>query len=208
MTSMVALLLVVRVFDRSGQSLEDRTVAVRTADAILRQAEVTSRWIDCSADARATASACTTPALPGELAMRITPAPPEPRPTTRRALGYSLVEPEVGGGTLGTVFSDRVAWLAEASRTSRQALLGRAIAHEIGHLLLGTNEHPRHGLMRAVWTAADLRRNRDDDWRFTQVDVARLRRSRLAADPIRFAEAGGGSDSMPDTITTITFDSP
>jgi hypothetical protein len=31
-------------------------------------------------------------------------------------------------------------------------LLGYAIAHEIGHLLLGTTDHTRVGLMRGRWT--------------------------------------------------------
>ena len=34
--------------------------------------------------------------------------------------------------------------------------LGRVLAHEIGHILLGTSQHQRRGLMRAVFFAADL----------------------------------------------------
>src|SRR5262245_12885367 len=34
--------------------------------------------------------------------------------------------------------------------------LGRVVAHEIGHYLLGTREHMRHGLMRAVFPPQDL----------------------------------------------------
>jgi hypothetical protein len=34
--------------------------------------------------------------------------------------------------------------------------LGRALAHEIGHYLLGTREHTLHGLMRAQFTPQDL----------------------------------------------------
>jgi hypothetical protein len=34
--------------------------------------------------------------------------------------------------------------------------LGRALAHEIGHYLLGTREHTRHGLMRAEFLPQDL----------------------------------------------------
>lgn len=35
-------------------------------------------------------------------------------------------------------------------------ILGHAIAHEMGHLLLGPGPHARLGIMRGVWTAEDL----------------------------------------------------
>jgi hypothetical protein len=36
-------------------------------------------------------------------------------------------------------------------------LLGHGIAHEIGHLLLGTQRHSSSGLMQAHWDARELR---------------------------------------------------
>jgi hypothetical protein len=104
-----------------------------------------------------------------------------------------MVEPEIGG-TLATVFTDRIAWLAALSRAKYTDLLGRAVAHEIGHLLIGTNEHSASGLMRAIWTAAELTRNDRDDWLFTTDDRARLHRSRMAPDQIRIAETSVGAD--------------
>jgi len=35
-------------------------------------------------------------------------------------------------------------------------ILGHAAAHEIGHLLLGSNSHSPFGLMRARWSGQDL----------------------------------------------------
>ena len=43
----------------------------------------------------------------------------------------------------------------------------RTLAHELGHLVLGSNEHSESGLMRAVWTAAEVARNRPADWVFS-----------------------------------------
>ena len=45
--------------------------------------------------------------------------------------------------------------------------LGFAVAHEVGHLLLGTNAHGAAGLMRAVWSRSELQRNDPADWLFT-----------------------------------------
>jgi hypothetical protein len=35
-------------------------------------------------------------------------------------------------------------------------VLGRVIAHEVGHLLLGHNAHSSEGIMRANWNKADF----------------------------------------------------
>lgn len=86
-----------------------------------------------------------------------------------------------------------MAWLAAGSGVDRRMLLGRTIAHEIGHLLLGTTDHRRLGLMRAIWSQEVLHRNAAADWRFTRADADDIRaglRSRLAA-------AGGEAISYP-----------
>jgi hypothetical protein len=60
-------------------------------------------------------------------------------------------------------------------------LLGRAIAHEIGHLLLRSNAHAESGLMREVWTAEQVVRNRREDWTFSPGQSGDLRTARFAA---------------------------
>jgi hypothetical protein len=36
-------------------------------------------------------------------------------------------------------------------------ILGAAMAHEIGHVLLGSNEHSRMGIMKACWGPLEFR---------------------------------------------------
>jgi hypothetical protein len=193
MTSLMAFVLVLRVFDRSGESAADRRVAMETADTILRQADVTPTWVDCSMGSKSsTRDACTSPLGPSELAIRITAGPRQDAPATSRPLGYSYVEPETGG-TLATVFTDRVAWLAHASGARPSTLLGRAVAHEVGHLLIGTNEHSETGLMRAIWTAGELVRDERTDWMFTMADRERLHGSRIGREPWQLAEDLGAA---------------
>jgi hypothetical protein len=57
-----------------------------------------------------------------------------------------------------SVFYDRAKEQAEAMRRFLPQILGHAIAHEIGHVLLRTSGHSSTGIMRAQWTAEDLRR--------------------------------------------------
>jgi hypothetical protein len=81
---------------------------------------------------------------------------------------------------------DRVMFLARAAGGNAARLLGYAIAHEIGHLLLASNAHGAHGLMRPIWSSAEVRRGRTADWTFTEQEVAairtRLEAARIAAN--------------------------
>jgi hypothetical protein len=63
---------------------------------------------------------------------------------------------EKGTAAAAGVFYDRVEKLARGDAASTAMILGHAMAHELGHLLLGTNSHSRHGLMKAQWNRRDL----------------------------------------------------
>ena len=82
-------------------------------------------------------------------------------------------------GSLATVYVDRVNALADIAGRDRAELLGLAIAHEIGHVLLGTSAHAAVGLMLATWTAYELRRRWSLDWMFGEQECLEMRR-RLA----------------------------
>jgi hypothetical protein len=43
------------------------------------------------------------------------------------------------------------------NRVSEGQILGHAIAHELGHLLLNQQDHSAHGIMRGLWGFADFR---------------------------------------------------
>jgi hypothetical protein len=68
------------------------------------------------------------------------------------------VPPANEWGTYANVFFDRVEILAENRVASPSEILGNAIVHEIGHLLLRSNRHSTAGIMRAQWNDEDLRR--------------------------------------------------
>ena len=101
-------------------------------------------------------------------------------------MGSSLIDPVLQAGRLATVYVDQVDAMARRSNTDRVAILSRAIAHEIGHLLLGTTEHTRSGLMRGIWTAEELRRNQVEDWQFSPFQRTVLRARLAAGNPARW----------------------
>jgi hypothetical protein len=71
------------------------------------------------------------------------------------ALGYALPFAHTGAHVL--IFYDRVEALARNLNETTYVVLGHAMAHEIGHVLLGSSEHASGGLMQARWTAATWR---------------------------------------------------
>ncbi len=54
-------------------------------------------------------------------------------------------------------------------------ILGLAIAHEMGHLLLPYNTHSSTGIMRATWDREDLRRGANGNLLFTQKEAGLIR---------------------------------
>lgn len=159
--------LTVRIYDSAGVTPNDRTAALKTAGAILSRADLDATWIVCTParDGRPQPGCDTSPAS-HELVVRLTHSSPTAEDHSR-AFGYSLIDATTATGTLSTVFVDRVDWLASTGKAARADVLGRAIAHEIGHQLLGSNDHSPRGLMRETWTADELTRNRAEDWQFS-----------------------------------------
>jgi hypothetical protein len=56
-------------------------------------------------------------------------------------------------------------------------VLGRVVAHEIGHYLLGTATHSRTGLMRATFESPDLMDHRSPAYDLDAEAAAQLRNS-------------------------------
>jgi hypothetical protein len=70
------------------------------------------------------------------------------------ALGVSL--PHAQYGVSATVFQERVENLCQAAGQDFGVILGHAIAHELGHVVLASREHAPVGIMRARWGRADF----------------------------------------------------
>jgi hypothetical protein len=64
---------------------------------------------------------------------------------------------EKGAGYFAYVFYDRIQELAQRRRLGH-ALLADVMAHEIGHLLLGSTSHSASGIMCAHWNYEELRK--------------------------------------------------
>ena len=162
---MLALSLVVRIYDAYDVPSDHLAKARTTAEGIMMKgAGVAVTW-PCP---------CLSPVSSGELIVRIAAASPASPPL---ALGLSFVDIGRKTGTLATVFADRVQSLAAFAGVDEGELLGRVIAHEISHLLIGTRDHEPRGLMRSEWRASELARQRPSDWRLSHADGLTIRKA-------------------------------
>ena len=72
--------------------------------------------------------------------------------------------------------------------------LGRVLAHEIGHGLLGADSHQRRGLMRATIAATELVAYRRRGYTLSDLEIARLRGRERVLDMKASAGAGPSTD--------------
>jgi hypothetical protein len=82
-------------------------------------------------------------------------------------------------GKLAYVFYDRVESLSEFFLANVGQVLGHAIAHEIGHLLLPYRSHSRAGLMCATWVSKDFQ-DLARGWLLFTREQGELMRTRVA----------------------------
>jgi hypothetical protein len=175
-TAVARLPLVVRTYDVTGVAPRTLERAEASAAVTLAAAGIQPIWRPCHA------SLCTGRPKPHEIEIRIVKATPG---SERGVLGSAVVDVVEHTGTLATIYIDRVDALAARSGVDRGELLGRAVAHEIGHLVLGTSEHAPFGLMRAAWTAGEIQRRIPLDWMFSTEQGREMRR-RLSESPSLF----------------------
>ncbi len=179
--------VVVRVYETGIGDVALRTAAIQTAASIVEKAGIFVEWHDCTDNGRR--PVCHDARRSGNFIARIMPTLTPGVPLRKRSvaalgaqgdteppLGFAVVDPDTHAGKMATVFHDQVAAVARRTSVVRSELLGRALAHEVGHLLLGVRGHSRSGIMRAVWTDDELTRERPDDWVFAPVDSQRLQR--------------------------------
>ena len=63
-----------------------------------------------------------------------------------------------GAGFQADIFYEEIEKLGKETFVAPGIILGHVAAHEIGHLLLGTNSHSAGGIMRAHWKMEELAR--------------------------------------------------
>jgi hypothetical protein len=161
----------VRVYDAYGVARVESQAARTSLQDVFASAGISLTWIDCHGGPP-DPGPCAAPLHLNELVVRFVHAS-SARQGDSFAMGDALVSGG-GTGTVLTVYPDEVQRVVGAAHDAGQ-LLGRVMAHEIGHLLLGPHAHSRDGLMRPVWSRDEIARDNRLDWRFSGHERAKIR---------------------------------
>jgi len=175
--------LTVRLYNASHASAGNVRKAASVAAPILREAGIDVAFRLCGRLRQGSQpDPCAEPLGATEVVVRVIPAPWQDTIVGDTAFGVAYVVKSSNRGWLATVYADRVA--AAASRVTLDAskLLGRVMAHEVGHLLLGTDYHSHTGLMRAHWPDALLSQG-PAEWRFSGPEPEAMQRALAGEAP-------------------------
>jgi hypothetical protein len=159
--------------------------AEREAARILSEAGLQTVWVDCPVGHSLSAAQdpCQEPLEPADLVLRILP----------NATGNKFQDTVFGFAVqpvLASVYYDYPARLARSdnAKSELHVVLGCVIAHELGHLLLGSNSHSSSGIMQPRWERKQVREAMTGGLLFNpaqakSIQVERQKRTRLLAVP-------------------------
>jgi len=145
-----AVQLVVSVFNDSAVGDVSLAKAEDEAVRILRRARVEVAFLECQHDS---SEKCLKFSDYGHFALRIVP---RSRSLSPEVFGATFLGDD-GRGIQADVFFDEVQRLGTNSAVNVPKLLGHVIAHELGHLILGSHAHSASGIMSRRWEASELK---------------------------------------------------
>jgi hypothetical protein len=169
----------VRVHNDSRVPEERIRAAEKVAARVLQKAGIEAQWSDCTVVggvARSDSALCAERLRSQDLVVYfVDRLEAHFSWADRPALGYSIIPHTHEVATTAFVSYTQIQQLSVYTSAGVEDLLGLAVAHEIGHLLFGTNEHANYGLMRAQWRLRDLEAKAWSEFEFTKDQVKRLR---------------------------------
>ena len=173
--------ITVRVYNYAGVASGTLLRAEEEGTRIFRKAGVEVVWLECSVSPspEGQATPCQTPLGAITVNLKILPPSMAARfESSREEMGFALVLTRNGSATDAWVFYQRVEDAAGSQIASPSQILAYAMAHEIGHLLLGPDHHSREGIMCARWNQKSLEDVSQGQMLFTR-DQAQLIRNQV-----------------------------
>jgi hypothetical protein len=159
--------LTMRVQNGAGLSARELARAEQIAAAILQKVGLDVVWVDAvEAGDRSLG--------PAEFRLHIVDK--RPASLSGDAAGYALIFPaETGAENYAGVSYPMVRDMAASLQTCVERMMGITMAHEIGHLLLGSKAHSRQGIMSPAFREREMRQAERGELGFTVEEGARMR---------------------------------
>ena len=148
--------LLVSVFNDARVDSATLAEGEARASAVFSEAGIEVDWLVCGpvdpADFSPSHSACSALAWPSHLSVRIRP---QAVSVSADTFGQAFVDTS-GQGVYSSIYFQNLSLSAHHPQLSNAEMLGYVLAHELGHLLLGTNSHSHTGIMQARWDSSTL----------------------------------------------------
>ena len=167
--------------------------AEREAGRLLGEAGLNVVWIDCQLKETAAnpTDPCQQELQPADIVLRVLPDHAR-NGVQDGAFGIAVLP------VLASVYFEHAVSLARSDGAEFEApiILGCVMAHEIGHLLLGSNSHSDTGIMQGQWERKQVRQIMKGDLHFTSQQSKLIRaegqtRMGLEATQLRAANSRG-----------------
>jgi hypothetical protein len=175
--------LILSVFNDASVPAEILAHGEARAAHILAQTGIHVEWLNCAAggshipDQFEQPSPCSRIGYPSHLSVRIVLTG---RSVREDIFGEAYTDSE-GKGTYIKLYYSHLAEPNAHLPLGEGELLGYVIAHEVGHLLLGTDSHSHEGIMQGRWEDHQLREAGKGNLQFTP-SQAGLMREHLAEE--------------------------
>jgi hypothetical protein len=169
--------LTLSVFNNASVPTTVLAQAEERAGRILAHASIQVEWLNCGTggplvpDQFALPSACSSITYPFHLSVRIALTG---NSLADNVFGEAFAN-RYGEGTHLNVYYSRIAESDAHKLLAEGELLGYVIAHEVGHLLLGTSSHGRRGIMQCRWEELQLRNAAKGNLQFTPRQALAMR---------------------------------
>ena len=98
----------------------------------------------------------------------------------RAPLGQSMADHQ--GGIYASIFMERIQDAAAEANVPSDTVLAYAVAHEVGHLLLGDNAHTPRGVMKGNWDRKDYEAMNQNQFHFIEGQAHQMA-SRFGGSP-------------------------
>ena len=168
--------ITIRIYDYAG--IEPRLLqrARQQAAKIMERAGVTSRWQKCRTSEKETEhdASCAQRAGAAVIQLRVYPANMAKKIATAGIQFGFFLPSDRGFGVIAGVYLDRILDFAQLMGLDAEIVLGHTMAHEIGHLLLGSKSHASQGIMRPTWGARDIHLAKTGALGFTDAQAERM----------------------------------
>ena len=172
--------------------------ATKAASEILREAGVDTVWVECPVgQPLLLGSVCANPVTPLDLVVNLLPRSTQDLHCQGGILGAAKEGTGRNFGFLASVFYDNLTVYSAQRALGLSPLLGHVIAHELGHLLLGSNSHSANGIMRARWRGEELLAAEQGGLSFSFCEKKRLQIA-MAARTLAALSVDERAENFPD----------